>query len=413
MKSLALKHVGSLLLLSLIPALLSAAESGERAVEFDGFGTLGLVWTDLEQADFTASSLKPGSAGYTRSVSGDVDSLLGGQMSVQFSERLSGIVQVIAEKNPGDDYAPHVEWLNLQYEISPGFSLSLGRTVIPSFLVSNYRKVGIATPWLRPPVELYDMVPITTSDGIGARLQTSLGEAFSVLELTYGVNDSEVASGTDLKIRDGWGITETLEFGAWTLHGSIHGATINISSFTPLFDGFRGFGAVGQAIAETYDPNGEQYYYFGLAASYDPGDWFVLGELGHAQSDSILNERYAAYLTAGIRAGSLTPYLTLATTSEAQHEPPLLDTGGLPPALAATAQALNTNLRDSARDRPNQTTGSLGLRWTLNSRAALVFEYSHTDLGADSSGTLINEQPGFEPGGSFNLFSAAVHFLFP
>ena len=36
----------------------------------------------------------------------------------------------------------------------------------------------------------------------------------------------------------------------------------------------------------------------------------------------------------------------------------------------------------------------------------------HMRLGPGSQGTLINAQPGFRPGGTVNLFSVAVDFVF-
>jgi hypothetical protein len=41
----------------------------------------------------------------------------------------------------------------------------------------------------------------------------------------------------------------------------------------------------------------------------------------------------------------------------------------------------------------------------------LKLQYDHTGLGAGSPGTLINLQPGFQRGGTVNLFSAAIDFL--
>jgi hypothetical protein len=42
----------------------------------------------------------------------------------------------------------------------------------------------------------------------------------------------------------------------------------------------------------------------------------------------------------------------------------------------------------------------------------LKLQYEHISLGAGSAGTLTNVQPGFQPGGALNVFSAAVDFVF-
>ncbi len=42
----------------------------------------------------------------------------------------------------------------------------------------------------------------------------------------------------------------------------------------------------------------------------------------------------------------------------------------------------------------------------------LKLQFDHSDLGAGSAGNLGNVQPGFRPGGSYNLVSIAVDIVF-
>jgi hypothetical protein len=59
-----------------------------------------------------------------------------------------------------------------------------------------------------------------------------------------------------------------------------------------------------------------------------------------------------------------------------------------------------------------QKTVSIGGRWDFARNAALKLQLDRTHLGAGSSGALINVQPGFQPGGKFTVFSAAIDFVF-
>jgi hypothetical protein len=59
-----------------------------------------------------------------------------------------------------------------------------------------------------------------------------------------------------------------------------------------------------------------------------------------------------------------------------------------------------------------QRTISVGTRWDFMKNAAFKVQYDHTRIGAGSPGTLINIQPGFAPGGTVNLFSATIDFVF-
>ena len=86
---------------------------------FSGFGTLGVVHSSEDLADFTASIFKPNGAGYTRSWSPSVDSLIGGQVIANFSPKLSAMVQAISEQNYDNTYTPRIEWANLKYQLTP------------------------------------------------------------------------------------------------------------------------------------------------------------------------------------------------------------------------------------------------------------------------------------------------------
>jgi hypothetical protein len=85
---------------------------------------------------------------------------------------------------------------------------------------------------------------------------------------------------------------------------------------------------------------------------------------------------------------------------------------GLPPVPAGIAAGLNAGLNTLLKSIPAQKTVSVGLRWDFMKNLDLKLQFDHTRLGADSYGTLINIQPGFRPGGTVNLTSATVDFVF-
>ena len=71
--------------------------------------------------------------------------------------------------------------------------------------------------------------------------------------------------------------------------------------------------------------------------NYDPGSWFVTGEIGRVNTRSMLGDQTAAYLSAGYRFGSLTPYATLSRVrANMAVQVPGLDTAWLPPPAAIT-----------------------------------------------------------------------------
>src|SRR5450631_3077804 len=66
----------------------AAEDPGPSMFSFSGFGTLGVVHSSEDHADFTTSHFKPTGAGYTHSWSGDVDSVIGGQVIAHFTPKL-------------------------------------------------------------------------------------------------------------------------------------------------------------------------------------------------------------------------------------------------------------------------------------------------------------------------------------
>jgi hypothetical protein len=52
------------------------------------------------------------------------------------------------------------------------------------------------------------------------------------------------------------------------------------------------------------------------------------------------------------------------------------------------------------------------MRWDFMKNFDLKMQLDRIDLGAGSAGTLINVQPGFQPGSTILLFSSVVDFVF-
>ncbi len=413
--------MGKLLIAAAAAMLVCVTAAGAQAAEtpkfsFNGFGTLGVVHSDEDQADFASSSIVPDGAGYTRDWSTEVDSVLGLQFTANLTPRLTGILQVVSEQRYDETYTPVVEWANLKFDITPDLSVRAGRMVQQTFMVSEYRKVRYATPWIRPPKEVYGIIPVTNADGIDVSYRFRFDGFTNTLRALYGTNDVDIPDGGEVSSRDIVELSNTLERGAATLFASYSRSRLTIEDFNPLFDAFRQFGAQGQAIADRYDVDGKRFEIMSLGLRYDPGEWFVMGEWAWLNSRTFLGDSEGWYITGGYRFGEVTPYMTLARArARSDTSVPGLSPAGLPPAQAAQAQGLNAALNQMLMmggAAAQQKSISVGVRWDFIRNAALKVQYQYLDLDDGSPGVLTNTQPGFEPGGSVNLFSAAIDFVF-
>jgi hypothetical protein len=388
-----------------------AADPGASMFSFSGFGTLGLVHSSEDRADFTANLFQPNGAGYTNPWSSDVDSLIGAQVTARFTPQLSAVLQVISEQNYNDTYTPHVEWANVAYQATPDLSVRAGRTVLSSFLFSDTRKVGYTLPWVRPPIDLYSLVPITGSDGVDARYQLHFGDAVNTTVGTYGGTRENEPSGQSAARRQ-WAVTDTLLYGPLTAYVTYHEAHLTVNFLNAFLDGFRNFGPQGSAIADRYDEDGKLLQFFGLGAEYDPGKWFIVGEWGKSNLHSAFGESTAWYASGGYRVAKFTPYITFgALKADSNRSDPGLNVAALPPSLAGDASGLNAGLNAILGGIADQKTVSVGTRWDVVNNVDLKLQFDHTRLGPGSPGTFINIQPGFTPGGTVNILSIAIDFL--
>lgn len=390
----------------------TSADPGASMLSLSGFGTLGLVHSSEDNADFTANLLQPNGAGYTHSWSPDVDSRLGAQVIAHFTPQLSAMLQVISEQSYDNTYQPHVEWANIAYQPTPEFSVRVGRIVLPTFLLSDSRKVGFANPWVRPPEEVYGLSPVFDSDGADASYKLHLGDIVNTLVGTYGKTRFGVPPSGTLEARHLWVLADTIEYGQLTLHLAYQSSTYTYDALDALFDALRQFGPQGTALADKYDLDNKRAQLITAGAMYDPGNWFVTGEWGRRNLHSAFGEDTAWYLSGGYRLTKFTPYLTYTETkADSNTSDPGLTVSALPPYLAGPATAVNAGLNAVLAQAAVQNTISVGSRWDVMKNIDLKMQYDHIDLGKGSAGTLINLQPAFQRGGTVNLISIAIDFV--
>lgn len=226
--------------------------------------------------------LHPDGPGRSETLSLGVDSRVAAQLSVHPTPRLSAYVQVVSEQDTHGSYDPQVEWANVQYDLTPNISIRAGRTSLATFLVSNHRKVGYAIPWVRPPAEVYQLLPVTSSDGADFSYRWSWDGATYSGQFAYGRSRDDGIDG------DGWSWTNSVELGVALFHVSYTRAKVEFDDIAPLFGAIEQFGPEGQEISRRYDPDKEPIDIVTVGASYDPGDWFLMAEWGRSKTDSVL-----------------------------------------------------------------------------------------------------------------------------
>jgi hypothetical protein len=352
----------------LVLAADTTADSGQSMFSLRGFGTLGVVHSSDDQADYVANGMQPKGAGFTDSWSATPDSKLGIQVSVQFTDRLSAVVQAVSQYQADGTYRPDVEWANIKFQVTSEFDVRAGRIVLPTFMYSDSTNVGYALPYVRIPLEIYGELPVDSSDGIDGSYRFHAGDVTNSTQVYTGRFNSSTPHGGYYNLRDLYGIVDALEYEALTVHLSYQKLRYDLS-------------VAGLVLAS--DPQ----TLVNIGASYDPATWFVLGEWIR-QVDDAGGLYYSGYVMSGFRFRKFTPYADHARADRAHA-----GTMGGPPFL-------------------NQDTSTLGLRWDFISNFDCKLQFDHTKLHGGSNTFFVNQQPGFQEAGTVNVLSLAVDFIF-
>jgi hypothetical protein len=190
---------------------------------------------------------------------------VGVQLTAKFTNKLSALVQVVSHNNYDNSFTPTLEWANISYAFTPDVNLRVGRIELPTFLASDYREVGYANPWVRVPPELYDVVPITNSDGVDGSYRSHLGPVTNTLHLIYGKSTFHAVPGPICVEGTGiFGAFDTVEYRALTTHFGYLRASVSV----PF--------ASGLPVAV-----------YSAAASLDMARWFVQAEVARATVDGV------------------------------------------------------------------------------------------------------------------------------
>ena len=286
---------------------------GQKHFRFSGFATLGLTKGGDEDLGFHRDLDQEGLYDGDWSVS--ADSLLGVQMDVVVNDQFGGAVQM----------ENSVEWAFLRYRFNPDWTVRAGRIGFDLFLLSDYRNVGFAYLWTRPPVEFYAPLTFTSFDGA---------------DLTW----STYAAGGMFRAKISAGNTDS---------------TLNILD--------------NQVNFEVHDI---------MTAAFS---WQIQSEISRIDPRvNLYPETVQGYISAGYQVNSLTPYFMVARSESLGEtrlvpEPPVIPSA---PELAAPLAALQQGVQaiyDSLSS--DQTTLTAGLRWDIRYDLALKVQLDHSRVG--------------------------------
>ena len=250
------------------------------------------------------------------------------------------------------------EWAYGTYQFNQDWGLRMGRFKGPFYMVSDYRDVGYAYPWVRPPEEVYSTNPIKSINGLDLVFQKSVNDVNYLLEIYGGSGDNNTLVNANLApffcpTCD----PADVEFPFETYNSVGFNASIGTDAIT-----FRaGYYStkVKAPVPPPFTPiDGDGGTFAGVGLIVDWRNIVVYSEYVQRDTDNTFElnvafpDQAAWYVTLGYRFARFLPYVTFAEIDEGKD---------------ATPFALR------------QSSAALGLRWEIDDAAAVKFEFKQTD----------------------------------
>ena len=411
----ALAAIGAGMCLAVAPCAAQSAEPEGSGIRLSGFGTLGVVHAQAPAGwGFLRSIEQPPS---TRSTRLDLDSRLGMQLNYAASAQIELVGQFLARRRASSAAAADaIEWAFAAYRPTAELTLRAGRLNLDQFVMSDYRNVGFAYLYARPPVEYYATIP-SNLDGVDVtqtwnlddvrwRAKGFVGRSKTIdIPLTNVVGVAVSRESDGLLLRAGWSRARFAR---------------NNAAVTPLLDGLGQIRALPVAsvsaqadrIHSALDLAAKPLVYATLGATYEQTQWQYAAEVTrlHAGQAIIM----AGYVSVGRRIGDVTVFSVLSSSSSDHPALASPDWGAqlapvIGPAAAAQAQMLGTVSAYAASQSIRQATYSLGTRWDIHPRMALKAQWDRVKIKANGSYLWSNATN--DPG-SANITTVLLDFVF-
>jgi hypothetical protein len=404
----------------------AVAENKPSFLSIKGFGTLAGTGTDSDLVGFRRDiALIKG----TRK-NWDItnDSRLGIQIDAKFTDTLHVTVQWVARNREGNFIEQNLEWAFLSWDIQPDLKLRAGRLGADVFMLSDYRNVGYAYPWIRPPHEFYGNIPYYHFDGIDITKKFDLDGGLLSIKALTGYSFNQLPTYLDIIYdQESFNLGASIQYEKDNWRFKVGYAHLDMMSEVP-FDKYKSaefpidlfLDPANRGLLEAFWPGvgnvldrlpvkGKEVNYASLGAAYDDGVWLAQAEMSYIGTNTTWYPSQASgYINFGRRFSSLTVYSLLGITKSLPNDvliptpPPGL--GDLSAAYTALNSAINKN-------DVNEKSISLGLRWDFYTNMAFKAQWSHFWLGKDGDRTWVSNTNAMFPD-HVNVFSVGVDFIF-
>ena len=328
---------------------------------------------------------------------------LGIQMTFEVSENIDATAQLVSRGT--DDYNVDAEWAYLSYDVMDSLTLRVGRSRIPYYLLSEYLDVGYAYPWVRPPIELYN-IPLSSTDGLTALYDFNVGDVNFTVQAYAGSTQGESdLLEADFSLNQQWGTALFAEWGDFTFRVGYNTGSLDVENLVAggagdtLVQGTSGVIELGNALGVA-DPisetvlNNARTQYMSAAAMYDNGNLLVMTEISNLRVEDVAQPAGdSGYITVGYRIGKWMPHFTYAKFyTDDYHDEKISEITDYAAAVAEQAYVVTANgIQDLSSEIASvlefrggmqalvqqQQSYTIGLTYDISSRVKAKIEAAH------------------------------------
>lgn len=347
-------------------------------LKISGFGTLG-YWHSRGPDDLIFRRELGQNVPKIDKNHAKADSRLGLQLNYQASDRVELVSQIVAREQAQFRASRTVEWAFAKYRPTDDAQVRVGRVGMDLFMLSDYRNVGYAYNWVRPPTEFYGWIPFYSINGADAVKSIPVGDGHLRVKIFGGKTETGMPwqAGSYQLGATIAGLGTTWENDEWRLR--VYHTRLKITDKAPfeaLIPTLQTYASVWPSAGQYSDDlhlNGQKLRYSVLCAAWEKDGWQVSGELSYTHaSTTFAPQGKSAYISIGRRFDKWVPFIGFARNWDsaklALDAPPS-------PELNPAAQSLRDAF-DSTHTE--QYTASLGVRWDVADRMAVKMQWDRS-----------------------------------
>jgi opacity protein-like surface antigen len=380
-------------------------------LKISGFGTVG-YWTSNGPDDLIFRRELGQNVPRVQGHHERADSRFGLQLNYQATDRIELVGQLVLREQARFRPDRAVEWAFVKYRPTEDSQIRLGRVGLDMFMLSDYRNVGYAYNWVRPPTEFYGWIPFYAINGADAVKSIPWADGHLKFKVFGGKTE------TGMPWHEGsyplgahiLGLGASWEDDEWRLRAYHTRLKFTDNApFDQLITPLQGVASIWPSAGQYIDDlqlDGQKLNYTVLGVAWDRDGWQLSGEFSYTHANTTFAPQgKSAYVSVGRRFDKWVPFISFARNWDSAR----LNLDAPPSsALDPIDQSLRSAFESTHTD---QYTASLGVRWDVADRMALKLQWDRSVVAVNGT-----QLWGFGStawrGGSKQLWSATLDFTF-